>query len=64
MYFPNFLFMMEDNVRKSMYINMYESSHCGSAVTNLTSICDDACSIPGLAQWVKDPHHLSCGVGR
>ena len=31
------------------------SSHCGSVVTNLTSILKDMGLIPGLAQWVKDP---------
>ena len=30
------------------------SSHCGSAVTNRTSIHEDVGWIPGLSQWVKD----------
>ena len=30
------------------------SSHCGSAVTNLTNIHEDAGSIRGPTQWIKE----------
>ena len=32
----------------------FESSHRGSAVTNLTGTYEDVGWIPGLPQWVKD----------
>ena len=35
-------------------IRQCRSSHCGSVVTNPTSILEDAGLIPCLAQWVKD----------
>ena len=40
----------------SVYIGLYMGAlFVSQRVTNLTSIHEDADSIPGLAQWIKDP---------
>ena len=47
-----------------IYLRFLWSSCCGPAVTNLTSIHEDADLIPGLVQWVKGSSiAVSCGGG-
>ena len=41
--------------KKKKRILVGESSHCGAAEMNPTSIHEDEGSIPGLTQWVRDP---------
>ena len=40
---------------KSIENVQYGELHCVLGVTNLAGILEDAGSIPGLTQWVKDP---------
>ena len=43
-----------DRKNQGLRVNQKGSSHCGTAETNTTRNHEVACSIPGLAQWVKD----------
>ena len=48
-------FPQAQEIRKSLQEwSEFWSSHRGSEERNLTSIHEDAGSIPGLVQWVKD----------
>ena len=44
--------------RKLSIKKPFWNSHCGSTETNPTSIQEDVGSIPGLAEWVRDPELL------
>ena len=49
------LFSSNDYLLKMIFKGMHRSSHCGSAVANLTGIHEDMGSTSDLAQWVKSP---------
>ena len=53
-----FYFIKKGYVQALFKNNPFQSSYCGSVVTNPTHIHEDAGSIPGLVQWVKDPVFL------
>ena len=49
-------------VRSNVPSDYVGSSHCGLVVKSLTGIHEDVGLISGLAQWVKDPVLLWCGL--
>ena len=44
------------------YLELWGSSHCGSAVMSPTSVHEDAGSSPGFAQWIEDLALLQAAV--
>ena len=53
---PKWAQEVEENLnRQNAFKNNLRSSYCGSAEMNLTRVYEEAGSIPGPTQWVKDP---------
>ena len=58
-----FISFMDGFKERDRKYNLFWSSRHGSGEMNLTSIHDDAGSIPGLAQWVRESGiAVSCSV--
>ena len=59
LYFPlppsHMQLQVHELLKLALIKTTYQSSRCGSAVVNPTSIQEDAGSIPGPTQWVKEP---------
>ena len=55
---PTYLWLINLLPRRQEYTmrkDKFQSSHCGAAEMNPTRNNEVVGSIPGLAQWVKDP---------